>query len=54
VPQWIELTNREHAQILDAMRKRRHQKAASLMQEHVVNSGEGLVGFLESQGVQLE
>jgi DNA-binding GntR family transcriptional regulator len=54
VPQWIELSNKEHAQILGAMRKRRHAQAASLMQEHVVNSGQGLVGFLESQGVQLD
>jgi DNA-binding GntR family transcriptional regulator len=54
VPQWIERSNKEHAQILAALRERRHEDAASLMREHVVNSGRGLVGFLESQGVQLD
>lgn len=54
VPHWSSRSNAEHATILEAMRQRRHTDANKLMQEHVENSGRGLVEFLESQGLDLE
>lgn len=54
VPKWSSQSNREHAEILAAMRARRHARARVRMQEHVVNSGRGLVEFLESQGLELD
>lgn len=54
VPSWNAQSNREHAEVLAAMRERRHTDARQLMQEHVIASGRGLVAYLEEQGLDLE
>jgi DNA-binding GntR family transcriptional regulator len=54
VPRWSGQSNKEHGEILTAMRAKDHSGARLLMQEHVENSGRGLVEFLESQGLELD
>ncbi|MGH3756663.1 GntR family transcriptional regulator [Actinophytocola sp.] len=54
VPDWSIKSNREHYQILLAMREGRHDDVERLMLEHVVASGNGLIAYLESQGLKLE
>ena len=54
LPEWSEKSNAQHAEIVEAMRKRRHKRAGSLMTEHVVESGQGLVDHLIAFGVQFD
>jgi DNA-binding GntR family transcriptional regulator len=54
VPHWSGQSNKEHGEILAAMRAKQHSEARVLMQAHVENSGRGLVEFLESQGLKLD
>ncbi|MGC0367042.1 DNA-binding GntR family transcriptional regulator [Rhodococcus sp. 27YEA15] len=54
VPDWSERSIAEHAEIIDAMRQRKHASARNLMTEHVVESGRGLIKYLESLGVELD
>ncbi|MDV6271731.1 GntR family transcriptional regulator [Rhodococcus globerulus] len=54
VPDWSERSIAEHTEILDAMKNRRHVSARNLMAEHVVESGRGLIKYLESVGVELD
>lgn len=54
IPQWSEQSNKEHADILAAMRGKRHADAGVLMQKHIEHSGRGLVQFLQSQGLELD
>lgn len=53
-PEWATRANTEHAEILDAVRRRRGPKAESLMRDHVLAAGEDLIRFLESSGVDLD
>jgi len=54
VPDWSEKSNTQHAAIIQAMRNRRHKAAGTLMTEHVVESGHGLVAHLVAHGAQFE
>jgi DNA-binding GntR family transcriptional regulator len=54
MPDWAEKSNRDHEEILDAMRARKHQKVGQLMTGHIVDSGKGLIALLESEGLELE
>ncbi|ABH00833.1 possible transcriptional regulator, GntR family (plasmid) [Rhodococcus jostii RHA1] len=54
MPEWSVKSNCEHGQILDAMRAGEHDEVGRLMTEHIVDSGRGLVAYLESQGLELD
>ncbi|MBV9795354.1 MAG: GntR family transcriptional regulator [Actinobacteria bacterium] len=52
MPNRSERVNREHAEIMAAVRRREGAAAESLMRQHVVNAGEDLLRFLEAQHVE--
>ena len=54
LPTWAERSNREHTEILDAMRAGDGQSAESLMVSHFTASGEGLTDYLQRRGVRLD
>lgn len=54
MPEWSYQSNREHEAILEAMRGRNHQAAGNRMREHIVNSAEGLIKYLETAGLDLD
>lgn len=54
LPTWAERSNREHTEIVDAMRAGDGQRAETLMVSHFTASGEGLTDYLQRQGVQLD
>jgi DNA-binding GntR family transcriptional regulator len=53
-PKWAARANDEHAEIMDAIQRRRGPRAESLMREHVLAAGTDLITFLESSGVDLD
>ncbi len=54
LPQWSERSITEHAEIIEAMTRRKHRAARDLMVEHVISSGRGLIEYLESLGIDLD
>jgi DNA-binding GntR family transcriptional regulator len=54
MPERAAHSNTEHEAIITAMRSRQHKRVGTLMNEHIVNSGEGLLDYLASQGLDLE
>lgn len=44
-------TRAAHPLILDALRRRAHRQAQSLMQEHILDSGDDLIEMLQKRGV---
>jgi len=54
MPEWGATSNREHEQILDVMRAKDHDEVGRLMTAHIVDSGQGLIQFLESRGLQID
>ena len=54
MPEWNERSNAEHAVVLEAMRRRQHETVNTLMVDHIVDSGKGLIAYLESQGLELD
>ena len=54
MPEHGDKSIREHEAILEAMRERRHAAVRKLMSDHIVESGDGLIKFLEEQGLDLE
>lgn len=53
VPSWMNRSNREHAAILKAMKAGDGERADRLMVAHIAASGEGLVHYLQSKGLDL-
>ncbi|GAA2592856.1 GntR family transcriptional regulator [Dactylosporangium fulvum] len=47
-------SNAEHEAIIEAMRHHEHKKVGSLMTDHIVGSGHGLVEHLTLQGLELQ
>jgi DNA-binding GntR family transcriptional regulator len=54
MPEWATKSNKEHAQIIAAMKARDSAKAESLMEAHLTESGKGLADFLVREGLQLD
>jgi DNA-binding GntR family transcriptional regulator len=54
LPERVKRSNDDHEAILQAMRKRRHVQAGHLMTEHIVDSGRGLIDYLESEGLEFD
>ena len=54
LPEWGQKSILEHEAILTSMTNRWHSQAGSLMTEHIVDSGRGLISYLESQGLELD
>jgi DNA-binding GntR family transcriptional regulator len=54
VTDWVEHSNDDHELVLKAMREHKHARVKSLMTDHVVSSGERLISYLQTQGVQLD
>ena len=54
LPEWNEKSNAQHTGILAAMRHGEHDAAGTLMTQHVVDSGHGLVDHLVGFGVQFD
>lgn len=52
-PHWAERVNREHAEIMEAVRNGRAATAERLMKRHVVAAGADLLAHLEAAGVEL-
>ena len=53
LPERARKSNEDHDRILGAMRKNDHGRVDELMAEHIVDSGRGLLDYLESEGVEL-
>ena len=54
VPEWGTQSNAEHAEILKAMGDGRHDDAGQFMQQHIIDSGNGLVASLTARGLQVD
>jgi len=54
MPEWGAKSNREHEVILNSMKAKEHDETGRLMTQHIVESGQGLIQYLESQGLQLD
>lgn len=54
LPQWIHRANEQHSEILEAMWKGNAATAERLMKQHVVDSGNDLIAYLESRGLELD
>jgi DNA-binding GntR family transcriptional regulator len=54
IPMHLHAANREHAQIIDAMRRREPGTAEALMSQHVSTAYEPLLDYLQSRGVDLD
>lgn len=54
VPEWGRKSNREHAEIIAAMRAGDAEKANRLMTDHLSNSGAGLADFLAAKGLEID
>jgi DNA-binding GntR family transcriptional regulator len=54
LPTWAERSNREHTEIVDAMRAGDGDRAETLMVSHFTASGEGLTDYLQRRGVRLD
>jgi DNA-binding GntR family transcriptional regulator len=52
LPEWSDRSNAEHAEVLEAMAAGRHKAAGTLMTAHIVDSGKGLIEFLEVRGLK--
>jgi DNA-binding GntR family transcriptional regulator len=53
IPEWGAKSNTEHGAIIAAMRTKRHAAVGSLMTDHIMDSGRGLIELLESRGLEL-
>jgi DNA-binding GntR family transcriptional regulator len=54
LPTWAERSNREHTEIVAAMRAGDGARAEAIMVDHFTSSGEGLTGILRSRGVRMD
>lgn len=54
VPSWMEKSDHEHNELIAAIERRDADAAEALMVSHLVDSGEGLVEYLKSNGLDLE
>jgi DNA-binding GntR family transcriptional regulator len=52
MPDWMEVANKEHRLILDAIGRRDADSAEELMTKHVRDAGDNLITFLEQQGLE--
>jgi len=54
MPEWSVRSNDEHARFLAAMAAKQHDEVGELVAAHIVESGRGLLAYLESQGLELD
>ena len=47
-------SNEDHESILEAMSSHQHAEAGERMKRHIIRSGEGLLEYLESAGLELD
>jgi len=54
MPEWSSRSNDDHEAVLAAMRAKKHKRAGAAMRQHIVNSGDGLIVYLEAAGLELD